>query len=149
MDEIKWKWITVFLISVILVTLIPYIVFFKHSSSAGFYIGKYDIIVIQAGKHYNIYDVILTANHEIAHFIWEEYMNESLRQQFKEISDRAYNGRCYWGHDNETEEDFADTYALYEINQELLNVCEEKKKFMDDIVELLGKPYSEVKNAGD
>lgn len=112
----------------------------------GVFINYFDLIIIQA-KGQTPQQIEIISIHESGHHVWHNYLNDSLRAEFENLSIKYRSNpvrRCIDGYVNTTKEDFADSYRQFEFrNYWAFDGCKDKLEFFKRVENMIietGKP---------
>ena len=131
--------VSIIIFFIIFINVLFFAVIFIFSDGAyGVYIRYFSVGIIKY-DNLSYWQSEAVNAHEYGHYVWYEVLNNSLRDEFINISlkykfDNTTN--CYWGHDDLEREDFADTYRNYRLNPTKLFSCKDKLIFMNKVNEV-------------
>lgn len=136
-----------FILLIGLITNIGFVYYLANTDDfKGVFLNKFDLIIIQA-KGRTPQQIEIIATHESGHYVWHNYLNDSLQAEFENLSIRYRNDptvRCIEGYENTTKEDFADSYRQFQFrNFWAFDGCRDKLEFfkrVNDIIIDTGVP---------
>lgn len=120
-------------LSISAIAIDRYLYYMGHREEGmGSYFERYGVIILRTLDR-TPQQIEITTIHEIGHKIYSEYLNDSQRQEFEDISLKYRQNESFYcinGYDNTTKEDFADSYRQYNLhNYFAFDECQDKLTF--------------------